>query len=201
MSLCKAPLDRRRLLVASLAALALPLNTAAAVMEGQRFADTIVLGDTALRLNGLGLRAVAWLKGYIAALYLAQPARTAQAAVAAGGPKRLSLRMLQEAPTTEFTKAIDKGVRRNTPAAEQAALAARVAQWRQAVLDIGRVRPGDTVDLDYLPGSGMTMRYNGAVRGPVIPGEDFFAAVLRIFLGERPADPRLKAGLLGTALE
>lgn len=187
---------RRRGVLAAALALALPAARAA-TFEGQSFPDTVTIAGDTLRLNGLGLRAVAWLKGYVAGLYLGRPASTPQDAVSQPGAKRLTLRMLQEAPTTEFIKAVDKGVSRNTPAADRPALAARVQQWNDAIASIGKVRPGDTVNLDYVPGRGMTMTHNGAVRGATIPGDDFYAAVLRIFLGDRPADARLKAGLLG----
>lgn len=169
----------------------------AAVIEGQVFDDAVRLGGAQLKLNGLGLRAVSILKGYAAGLYLTQPARTPEQAVAAPGPKRLQMRMLVDVPTEEFVKAVDKGIRRNTPADEQPRLAARVAQFNAAVHSVGKVRKGDVINLDYLPGDGMTMTVNGVRRGSPIAGEDFYAAVLRIFLGRRPVDEELKAGLLG----
>jgi hypothetical protein len=38
---------------------------------------------------------------------------------------------------------------------------------------------------------------NGQARGTAIPGEDFYTAVLRVWLGEKPADSGLKKGLVG----
>lgn len=199
MTIRLLPLSRRSFTLGALAlgATTLPLGAAAARLEGQTFPDTIALANANLRLNGLGLRAQSWLKGYVAALYLGQSANTAQAVLAAPGPKRLSLRMLLDAPTEEFIKAIDKGIKRNSTPAQRAPMADRIVTWKQAVLGIGKVHPGDTVNLDYVPGSGMTMSYNGAPRGAAIPGEDFYATVLRIFIGDRPTDEKLKAGLLG----
>jgi hypothetical protein len=169
----------------------------AAVIEGQVFDDAVRLGGAQLKLNGLGLRAVSILKGYAAGLYLTQPARTPEQAVAAPGPKRLQMRMLVDVPTEEFVKAVDKGIRRNTSADEQPRLATRVAQFNAAVHAVGKVRKGDVINLDYLPGEGMSLMVNGLRRGSPIAGEDFYAAVLRIFLGRRPVDEELKAGLLG----
>jgi hypothetical protein len=40
---------------------------------------------------------------------------------------------------------------------------------------------------------------NGQRRGNVLPGEDFYSALLRSFVGQRPFDAKLKAGLLGLA--
>ena len=37
---------------------------------------------------------------------------------------------------------------------------------------------------------------NGTLQGEAIVGDDFYAALLRSFVGDRPYDSRLKAGLL-----
>lgn len=178
-------------------ALAVAAPSRAAAIEGLVFDDAVRLGGAQLKLNGLGLRAVSILKGYAAGLYLTQPARTPEQVEAAPGPKRLQMRMLVDVSTEEFVKAVDKGIRRNTPAEEQPRLASRVAQFNAAVHAVGKVRKGDVINLDYLPGDGMTMTVNGVRRGSAIAGQDFYAAVLRIFLGRRPVDEELKAGLLG----
>lgn len=188
------------LLAGSLAlCLALAGPAAALTIDGTNFDDNVRLSEADLKLNGAGFRAVAWLKGYAAGLYLTERARTPAAAIAAPGPKRLQMKMLVEVEAQEFVKAIDKGIRRNTPAAEQPKLAERQQQFSRAVLALGKVRKGDVVNLDYLPGRGMTMTVNGRVRGAVLPGDDFYAAVLRIFIGDIPVDDALKAGLLGRA--
>ena len=55
----------------------------------------------------------------------------------------------------------------------------------------------DIVDLDWLPQQGLRLTLNGRQRGEPIPGEDLYAALLRIFVGERPVDKEMKIGLLG----
>jgi hypothetical protein len=178
--------------------LALPLAAPAQqTLEGHTFAAGALVGGQPLQLNGVGLRAVAWLKGYAAGLYLPARATTAAQATALPGAKRIDLRMLQDVPAAEFVKAIDKGIARNTPESRHAALAERRAAFDRAVTAVGTVRKGDVVHLDYVPGTGLVFLLNGRLRGEPIPGEDFYAAVMLIFLGERPVDARLKAGLLG----
>lgn len=167
-------------------------------MEGQRFEGQVQLGGQALQLNGVGMRSVAWLKGYLTALYLPRKARGADEVLAMRGPKRLQMRMLQEVSTQEFVKAFDKGVKRNTPEADLPALAERMQQFDAIVGALGKVRKGDVVDLDFVPGQGLLFSYNGRRQGPPLPGDDFYAALLRIFIGERPAQAELKAGLLGS---
>lgn len=178
---------------------AMPAGRAAAAVkvEGVRFDERIELGGSELRLNGTGVRGVAWIKGYAAALYLAGRARTADEVVALAGPKRLRMVMLMGAPASEFIKAFDKGLVRNVAEAEAAALRDRMAQFDAMLERIGQVAKGDIVDMDYLPGRGMTLMFNGSARGPAIPGADFYGALLRAFVGDKPYDKRLRAGLLG----
>jgi hypothetical protein len=47
--------------------------------------------------------------------------------------------------------------------------------------------------------AGTELGLNGALRGEAIAGDDFYETLLRSFIGERPYDARLKAGLLGGA--
>lgn len=167
-------------------------------LEGQHFDARLPLGGQTLQLNGVGMRSVAWLKGYLAALYLPHKAHAAEQVLAMPGPKRLQMRMLQEVSTQEFVKAFDKGVKRNTPDADLPALADRMQQFDALVAGLGRVRKGDVVDLDFLPGQGLLFSYNGKRQGDPIPGADLYAALLRIFIGDKPAQAELKAGLLGS---
>ena len=166
-------------------------------IAGVRFEPRVQLAGQALQLNGTGLRAVAWLKGYAAALYLGQPAASPEAVVAQPGAKRLQLRLLMDVPVAEFVKAFHKGVERNTPADQQAGLAERMARFDALLQPLGKVQKGDLVNLDLLPGQGLLFWHNGRQLGPAIPGDDFYAALLRIFIGEHPVDDTLKAGLLG----
>ena len=199
----QAPLSRRHLLAAALAVAVAGVigrgaQAAAPIkVEGVTFAGQATVAGQALELNGVGLRAVAWFKGYAAGLYLSSRARTAQQVLAATGPKRLQLRMLVDVDTEEFIKAFDKGIARNSPPAELPLLAERMARFDALLRAIGKVRKRDVVDLDWLPGQGLQFALNGLLQGAVIPGEDLYAALLRIFVGERPADPELKIGLLG----
>jgi len=183
------------------AALASATGLQAAVPEnpiaGVRFEPQLQLAGQVLQLNGTGLRAVAWFKGYAAALYLARPASSADAAVSQPGAKRLQLRLLVDVPVAEFIKAFHKGVERNTPAASQAGLADRMARFDGLLQPLGTVHKGDLVNLDLVPGQGMVFWHNGRQLGAAIPGDDFYAALLLVFLGERPVDEVLKAGLLG----
>lgn len=177
--------------------LALSLAAQATDIEGQHFDDRIRLADSELVLNGVGLRAVAWLKGYAAGLYLAQKATTPEAVLAVKGPKRIRMRMMVEVESKEFVKAFDKGMKRNLSEAEFGALTERMEKFDRIVSDLVKLKKGDVVDLDYLPSRGLVLSLNGVAKGEALPGEDLYAGLMKIFIGTRPVDTRLKAGLLG----
>lgn len=171
----------------------------ATVIEGQHFEDRIRLADTDLVLNGVGLRAVAWLKGYAAGLYIPRKASTPESVVAFKGAKRIRMKMMVEVESKEFVKAFDKGMKRNLSEAEFAVLTERMAKFDAMVHALVKLKKGDVVDLDYLPARGLVLSLNGAAMGEALPGEDLYAGLLKIFIGTRPVDTKLKAGLLGTS--
>lgn len=192
------PTRRDALCVLASLPLATPVLAAAGVkLEGQWFDATAQVAGTELRLNGTGVRAVAWFRAFVAGLYLAQPARSPAQATGQPGPKRLQLRMLRELPAAEFSKAIGKGVPRNVGSAELLALQTRLDLFGAQIASLNKVRLGDVIDLDHAPGQGMAMRVNGKLHSHAIEGDDFFPAVLLSFVGQRPYDDKLKAGLLG----
>jgi hypothetical protein len=188
---------RRALLALALYA-ALPARAAPPITtEGYTFAGSVRIADTALQLNGVGLRAVGWLKGYAAGLYLPRKASTEAQVLETPGAKRMRLRMLQDVDAEEFVKAFVKGVQRNTPAAQAAALEERMTRFNATIRSLVKLKKQDLIDLDYLPGQGLVLARNGSVQGTAVAGEDFYAALLRCFIGQRPADPEMKTGLLG----
>lgn len=193
---------RRRAAVLALAAAAATLPAHAVQYEGQEFADSLPLGGSTLALNGTGKRQVAIYPLYLAALYVPQKASTPDAIYSQSGPKRLEMRivipLVKDVSTQEFVKAINKGVNRNSTEAEKAAVAERVKQFNAAISEVGRVKKGDVLRIDYLPAQGGTiLSVNGKVWGQPIEGQDFYAAFLKVFLGEHNSDARLRAGLLG----
>jgi hypothetical protein len=55
--------------------------------------------------------------------------------------------------------------------------------------------------IDWLPENGTRLTVNGQVKGKDIAGEDFYKALLKIWLGNKPVQDDLKQALLGKAPE
>ena len=77
-------------------------------------------------------------------------------------------------------------------------LSESVRRGLRAKLSTGSLITGALyIDLDFVPTSGLTLVWNGKVQGEPLPGADLYTALLKIFIGDKPTDPELKAGLLG----
>lgn len=166
-------------------------------IEGFTFPGEVTVAGTTLHLNGVGVRQVAWLKGYACGLYLPQKATQAAQALAQAGPKRVSMRMIIDAPSEEFAKAFMRGVTRNAAPDDLPKMQERMKAFDASVRGIGKLKRGDLVEVEWRPGEGTVALVNGKPQGKPVPGEDIYTAMLKIYIGDRPTDDKMKAGLLG----
>jgi Chalcone isomerase-like len=168
----------------------------AATLEGQTFDETTVLSERTLRLNGLGLRGVAWIKAFVAGLYLPAPTKDSAQVLSMPGPKRLRLKIMLEAPSHELTKSLTSRIARHEPEAVKSQIDTRLQTLAALIDGLGDLKVGDTIDLDFQPDRGTVLRFNEKLVGQPVAGDDLYRAVLKIFVGEHPADKRMKEGLL-----
>jgi len=172
----------------------------AAEVEGIKLEERLYIaqGLPELHLNGAGVRRKLLVaKVYVAALYLAQKKTTSDAVLADPGPKRLAMHILQKEVTADqLVASFNDGLAANNQPPELAPLERRIQELATMMREVGRITEGGVVLLDYLPGIGTRVTINGVVRR-TIPGEDFHRALMRIWLGDRPVDGRLKRTLLG----
>ena len=148
----------------------------------------------ALRLNGAGVRRKLFFSVYAIGLYLPAPTADAARVLAVDGPRRVLMRILHKEITREqLVAAWTEGFAANHSSAELATLQPRIDRFHAA---FETLKAGDVVQIDYLPGKGTRVEINGRVRES-IPGSDFAAAVLRIWLGPAPVSADLRAALLG----
>lgn len=179
---------------------ALTLNLAHAVeVAGVKFDDKTKLGSGELAANGAGLRKKAFFKVYAMALYLPEKATDAEAALAAKGAKRIAITLLRDLSAQQFVDALQDGVASNHPEGEMGALKDRLKQFSDAMLTIGEAKTGTAVLIDWIPESGTRLTVNGQVKGKDIAGDDFYKALLKIWIGKQPVQDDLKQALLGKA--
>jgi hypothetical protein len=167
----------------------------AAEVAGVKLDDRARVGASELVLNGAGLRKRVFFQVYAIGLYLPQKARATAAVLEQKGPKRVAIHMLRDVGADAFTEALADGIRANHSEAEAKALEPRVQALGAMMAGLKEAKKGMAIALDW---DGDTrLLVNGAAAGPPIPGEDFYRALLRIWLGEQPVQDDLKKALLG----
>ena len=181
----------------ALAFVVLPDISSAADVAGIRLEERTTLGTSELILNGSGLRKRAFFKFYVAGLYLAEKRTTSADVLALPGPKRVSIILLRDLPVGRLVDALNNGIRDNSSPEEQQATRSRVEALGKSLLALGHAREGDVITFDWVPEFGTRVAVNGEVKGSAIPGDDAYCALLKVWLGERPTNARLKKALLG----
>lgn len=167
------------------------------IVEGARYETSVVLDGERLELNGVGVRKRFMFDIYAGGLYVTKRASRTEELVSQPGPKRVALRFLRDVDGDLFVNSLHNGLKANHSDAELAKWKAQVDALTRTIQTIALARRGDAVNFEYTPRDGTRVTVNGVTRGPLIPGADFYAAVLRVWLGETPADAGLKKGMLG----
>ena len=177
------------------AAICLSGSSGAAQIEGVRFPDTHTAGDARLRLHGTGLlRYGVIIKGYVAALYLAEAfdEEVTPTSVLGDVPRHLEIEYFWAIPAEFFAQATVEGIAQNTDRKTFDGLRDRIERLNAMYED---VEPGDRYGLTYMPGVGTELSRNGRSLG-VIEGADFSSALFSIWLGDRALDDSLRRQLL-----
>lgn len=180
-----------------LLAATMALPALAVDIGGVHLADAIKLGNADLKLNGAGIRTKIIFKVYAAGLYLTEKKSTVQEVLEAKGPRRVELIMLRDVSSADFTEGFLHGLSANADNSEKAQLAGPTVKFSNLFNDTHSLKKGDVVTVDWLPGSGTLVQLNGKSLSEPLPDAAFYNALLKIWLGDNPADARLKPLLLG----
>lgn len=167
----------------------------AAEVAGVKLDDRVQVGAQELVLNGAGLRTKFFIKVYVGALYAGQKATVPATLIDSSAPRRMLLRMLRDMDADSLHNALDEGLRNNLSAAELAELRSQIEQLGALMKGIGTAKEGDSITIDF-GSTGIEVGVNGKSRGRV-EGPAFARALLKVWLGDNPADAALKKGLLG----
>jgi len=176
-----------------------PGHSRAATVEvaGVKLEDRVTVNGNPLQLNGAGVRHKAVFKVYTAGLYLSQKATTTEQVLAAPGPKRMTITMLRDIDSAELGKLFSRGMEDNMERAAFSKLIPGVIRMSQVFTDHKKLLTGETFVLDWVPGTGTVLTVKGKVEGEPFKEPEFFNALMRIWLGPKPADWQLKDALLG----
>jgi len=175
--------------------------TAAMQMDGVALEESVQVAGKHLKLNGAGISMRMIFKVYALGLYLPNRQDTTREVLHGEGPKRLLITMLRDVSGTDFNDEL-----RQYAVTESASVPAYILdnmmRLGQAIdRQSNGLRKGDTLTLDWVPGTGTLVELNNKPLTAPLRDMAFYKALLNIWLGDRPADSGLKMKLLGQAGE
>ncbi len=187
------------LLAGACLAFAFTQTASAAEIAGVKFPDTQKVAGKELQLNGVGVRTKFIVKVYAAGIYLQEKESTVEGVLKAEGPRRIQLVMMRDITSDDFGSAFMTGLNNNVDKADKSKIVTQISKFGEIFAQIEQLKKGDVLDLDWIPGSGTQSYFNGKKVGEVAPDITFYNSILKIWLGDKPADASLKTQLLAPA--
>jgi len=176
----------------------LPLASLADVtVSGIKYEDSTVVAGHRLVLNGAGTRYKGPFKVYTAGLYLVRKSIAPDDILGQPGGKRISVTALRDIDAGELGKLMVRGVEDNMDRSALSKLIPGLMRMSQLFSERKKLLSGETFTIDWVPGTGAVVRVAGVQQGEPFKEQEFFNALLRIWIGPVPADWKLKDRLLG----
>lgn len=182
---------------AVVAGLLLGVGSASAAPTTTPFEPTLTVQGAPLVLNGAGTRYRAVFKVYEVGLYVPRKVGTAEELLALPGPKRLDFTAMREIDSTDIGLTFVKGMKANATREQTTRHMASMSRLIEIFSSRPKLATGDKFAMEFVPGKGTTFFITGQPQGAPVGDAEFFAMVLRIWVGASPAEPLLKDALLG----
>ena len=156
--------------------------------------NTVSFEGEKLILNGVGVREKFWMNMYAGALYLNSKSTNGNTIISSNEPMAIKLHMVSNMITSErMIEAVNEGFN-NSPGGKSAALTADIEKFKGFFKE--GISKDDVFDIVYLPSRGVVVFKNNKELGN-IKGMPFKRALFGIWLSNKPADKKLKSGMLG----
>jgi len=169
-------------------------NSFSIEIKGVNIPDTIKLDNKSLILNGTGIRTKFFFKIYIGSLYLKNKESNINKILNDKQAKRISLHFLyKEVNKEKLTTGWTKGFKKNNSDEIFKSLKERLDKFNSYFVTTVK---DDIIQLDFLPNNTTRITINNETKGE-IAGNDFQIALLKVWLGKKPADSSLKKAMLG----
>ena len=165
-------------------------------VEGYEFAGRVKLGRHPLVLNGAGVRTIGDKKIYALGLYLPEKTQREDTARALLGARRAEIVILSPLDASKFIDSLHAGISENTNETSRDFISNELSQIEEFMKDLSNLKPGDVVDVDWIPSRGTFVYYNRQLMGNPVRGKAVYDAVLSIWLGRNALESELRDELL-----
>ncbi len=156
--------------------------------------ENLTIDSQTLILNGAGIRKKLFIKVYQASLYLAEKTSSIDTIISMPGTKNVRMDILHSKIAAKKSRtAWLNGMEKNLSETDFNTNKSSLDLFNALFPDLHK---GDQVDISFHPGTGTKLTVNGEFLGTV-PGDNFFSALLMVWLGDKPADRHLKKDMMG----
>ncbi len=164
-------------------------------VAGIEIEESIQISGNTLALNGSGIRKKFFFKIYVGSLYCKNRSGNLSEIINNGGPYRVSMHILyDEISAKKLNAGWADGFDENLTPEEKAALKPTIETFYTL---FKTVHEGDVIDIDMSKNGITSVSINGSSQGSV-NSPLFPQALLKIWLGDAPADNGLKRDMLGS---
>ena len=185
------------LIAAAILGLAVHAPVQAMDVAGVQLEDTAKVGGKDLVLSNAGVRIKVLFKVYALGIYLNEKKTTVADILGAPGPKRFKLVMMRDVSGEEFGSSFMGAINKNLDKDEKSKFVNQLLKFGEMFETIGALKKGDVILSDWVPGTGTVLLLNGKPIVEPLPDAQFYSALLKIWLGDKPVDTSLKPVLLG----
>ncbi|MGM0417280.1 MAG: chalcone isomerase family protein [Thermodesulfobacteriota bacterium] len=183
----------KRLMAVLIISLLMSSGVMAQEVAGVQFPEKTTISGNEMVLNGAGVRSKMFVKVYACGLYLKSKTSNASEIINADEPMSIKLVITtglvsKEKMQSAMTEGFESSTNGNTEALQD-----KIDTFNNCFRD--EIVKEDEYVMTYVPETGVVVEKNGTEKG-VIPGMDFKKALFGIWLGEEPADDKLKKSLI-----
>lgn len=162
-------------------------NVWAANATSHDFPNQVVVSGVPMELQGTGIKSVAFIKAFAAALY------SVKGSDVRDGGKKIVVQYYVKISGEKLSRFTIKSMRKNVSEQQMAALSDEIDRMSELFVDL---EPGDQFALAYVPGEGTQFIHNGQLTGTIY-GAAFAQALYSVWIGDKPFDPKLKRSIMG----
>jgi hypothetical protein len=159
--------------------------------------ETVTVDQVPLVLNGAGIRTKLLFDVYVIGLYTPQKMQQPEAIIHHNKPRRILITLLRTVDANSMYVSLLDGLKHNLSTSEISSFQAQIAQMEALFRRSGALQKGDSIILDFIPTRGLKINIRGGQHTANIVSEAFARSVLKIWLGQKPADKKLKHLLAG----
>jgi len=163
-------------------------------IAGANLPDSIAAGNEVLVLNGAGVRTKLFIKAYAGGLYLKQKSGDVNSIINADETMAVKLHIISKMITSKRMEESTREGFNNSTNGNTAPYKDRIDAFISTFKE--NIKIGDVYDIIYTPAEGTKVYKNKELKCTA-KGLDFKKVLFGIWIGSKPADKDLKAGMLG----